>query len=245
MTLANQASMAIKNAYLLSETLELKENLEENVNERTKELVLEYLNTEMLLQISNELSGSMDIDQILDSTLKMINNSMNVSGSLVYVLEGKKTFQAIHRPTDDETVITLDSIEPFFNQVFAEKNSILVEVSSKENLTIPFSSWMYIPLKFGESILGILSIFHESPDFFTHRDCELGEAIAGQISMALNNTEIFKLVRDQSENLGSMLRDQEVEASRSQAILEAVADGVLVTGVQAEIMLLNKSAKTF
>jgi signal transduction histidine kinase len=161
----------------------------------------------------------------------------------VYVLEGKKTFQAIHRPTNDETVITLDSVEPFFNQVFAEKNSILVEVSSKENLTIPFSSWMYIPLKFGESVLGILSIFHESSDFFTNRDRELGEAIAGQISMALNNAEIFKLVRDQSENLGSMLRDQEVEASRSQAILEAVADGVLVTGVQAEIMLLNKSAK--
>jgi K+-sensing histidine kinase KdpD len=243
MTLANQASMAINNAYLLSETLELKENLEERVDERTKELVLEHRNTEMLLKISNELSGSMDIDQILDSTLKMINNLMNVSGSLVYVLEGKKTFQAIHRPTNDETVITLDSVEPFFNQVFAEKNSILVEDSSKENLTIPFSSWMYIPLKFGESVLGILSIFHESSDFFTNRDRELGEAIAGQISMALNNAEIFKLVRDQSENLGSMLRDQEVEASRSQAILEAVADGVLVTGVQAEIMLLNKSAK--
>jgi len=40
-----------------------------------------------------------------------------------------------------------------------------------------------------------------------------------------------------------MLRDQEVEASRSQAILEAVADGVLVTGIQSEIMLINQSAK--
>lgn len=242
MTIANQASMAINNAYLLAETIELKENLEESVDERTKELVLEHRNTEMLLQISNELSGSMDIDQILDSTLKMINNSMNVSGSLVYVQEGKKIFQAIHQPGNDEGLITLDSVEIYFNQVFAEKDSILVEDISKENLTIPFSSWMFIPLKFGESILGILSIFHESPDFFTNRDRELGKAIAGQISMALNNTEIFKLVRDQSENLGSMLRDQEVDASRSQAILEAVADGVLVTGIQSEIMLLNKSA---
>ena len=242
MTIANQASLAINNAYLLSETIELKENLEERVDERTKELVLEHRNTEMLLKISNELSGSMDIDQILDSTLKMINYSMNVSGSLVYVLEGEKIFQAIHQPTNDETVIPLESVATYFNKVLAEKNSIQVEDFSTENLTMPFLSWMFIPLKFGESILGILSIFHESPDFFTNRDRELGEAIAGQISMALNNSEIFKLVRDQSENLGSMLRDQEVEASRSQAILEAVADGVLVTGVQAEIMLLNKSA---
>jgi len=243
LTIANQASLAINNAYLLSETVELKENLEERVDERTKELVLEHRNTEMLLKISIELSGSMDIDQILDSTLNMINYSMNVSGSLVYVLEGEKKFQAIHQPTNDESVIPLDSVETYFNKVFAEKNSILVEDFSKENLTIPFSSWMFIPLKFGESILGILSIFHKSPAFFTNRDRELGEAIASQISMALNNTEIFKLVHDQSENLGSMLRDQEVEASRSQAILEAVADGVLVTGVHSEIMLLNKSAK--
>ncbi len=242
-TIANQASMAINNAYLLAETIELKENLEESVDERTKELVLEHRNTEMLLQISNELSGSMDIDQILDSTLKMINNSMNVSGSLVYVLEGKKIFQAIHHPTNDDTAITLDSVETYVNQVVAEKDSILIEEFSKENQTVPFSSWMFIPLKFGESILGVLSIFHESPGFFNNRDQELGEAIAGQISMTLNNTEIYKLVRDQSENLGSMLREQEVDASRSQAILEAVADGVLVTGIQSEILLLNKSAK--
>ncbi len=243
MTIANQASLAINNSYLLSETLELKENLEERVDERTKELVLEHRNTEMLLKISNELSGSMDIDQILDSTLEMINYSMNVSGSLVYVHDGKKTFQAIHQPWDKKTEIRIDSIETYFNQVLTEKKSILVEDLSKENQTIPFSSWIFIPLRFGESVLGILSIFQKLPAFFTNRDLELGEAIAGQISIALNNVEIFKLVRDQSENLGSMLRDQEVEASRSQAILEAVADGVLVTGAKSEIMLINKSAK--
>ena len=119
----------------------------------------------------------------------------------------------------------------------------MVEDYADESQTLPFSSWMFIPLKFGESILGVLSIFHQSPGFFTPRDLKLGEAIAGQISLALNNAEIFTLIRDQSENLGLMLRDQEVEASRSKAILEAVADGVLVTGTQSEILLLNKSAQ--
>ncbi len=243
-TIANQASLAISNAYLLSETLELKENLEDKVDERTQELILEHRNTEMLLNISNELSGSMDVNQILDSTLKMINYSMNVSGSLVYVLEGKKTFHAIHQPSNNETVIKFNSLETYLNQVITQKKSILHEDFINENLMIPFSSWMFIPLRFGELVLGVLSIFHETPGFFTNRDLELGEAIAAQISMALNNAEIFKLVRDQSENLGSMLRDQEVEASRSQAILEAVADGVLVTDIQSDIMLINKSAKS-
>lgn len=243
MTIANQASLAINNAHLFSETLELKENLEYRVEERTNQLSLEHRNTEMLLKISNELSGTIDIDQILDSTLEMINYSMEVSGSMVYVLNGKKTFQAIQQPAINEAEIKIASVENYINRVFTTRNSILVEDLSYETKEIPFLSWMFIPLKFGESILGILSIFHHTPAYFSLRDLELGEAIAGQISVALNNAEIFKLVRDQSENLGSMLRDQEVEASRSQAILEAVADGVLVTGNQSEIMLLNKSAK--
>jgi hypothetical protein len=33
----------------------------------------------------------------------------------------------------------------------------------------------------------------------------------------LNNAELFNLIRDQSEHLGSMLREQQIEASRSRA----------------------------
>ena len=40
-----------------------------------------------------------------------------------------------------------------------------------------------------------------------------------------------------------MLRSQQVEASRQQAILEAVADGVLVTDPNNEITFLNSSAE--
>jgi K+-sensing histidine kinase KdpD len=242
MTITNQAALAINNATLLTETIGLKENLEERVEERTQELVLEHRSTEMLLNISNELARSMDVDQFLDSTLSLINQAMGVSGSLVYLQAGKKIIQAIHHPSDNQGSVVNESIENYFQQLLSVKKSILVGDLSTESSATPFSSWLFIPLKFGDSILGILSIFQQTPEFFTHRDLKLAEAIAGQISLALNNTEIFTLIRDQSENLGSLLRDQEVEASRSQAILEAVADGVLVTGTQSEILLLNKSA---
>ena len=242
MTITNQAALAINNATLLTETLGLKENLEERVEERTQELVLEHRSTEMLLDISNELARSMDVDQILDSTLRLINHAMDVSGSLVYLQSGKKIIQAIQHPSENEGSIDNKSIEIYFQKILSGKKSILVGDFSNVSPATPFSSWIFIPLKFGDSILGVLSIFHQTSEFFTHRDVKLGEAIAGQISLSLNNAEIFTLIRDQSENLGSLLRDQEVEASRSQAILEAVADGVLVTGTQSEILLLNKSA---
>jgi signal transduction histidine kinase len=89
----------------------------------------------------------------------------------------------------------------------------------------------------------VLAIVSSTKDYFSDHDLKLAEAAAGQMSIALNNSEIFNLIREQSENLGSMLREQEVDSSRSRAILEAVADGVLVTDTQSIILLLNKSAE--
>jgi len=69
------------------------------------------------------------------------------------------------------------------------------------------------------------------------------KAIAGQVAVAINNAHLYELIRDQAERLGSMLRREQEDASRSQAILEAVADGVLVTGANSRISFLNSSAE--
>jgi PAS domain-containing protein len=60
--------------------------------------------------------------------------------------------------------------------------------------------------------------------------------------VSINNAHLYELIRDQAERLGSMLRREQEDASRSQAILEAVADGVLVTGPNNRISFLNQSA---
>ena len=71
----------------------------------------------------------------------------------------------------------------------------------------------------------------------------LVQAIGNQVAVAINNAQLYELIRDQAERLGSMLRNQQVEASRQQAILEAVADGVLVTDPNNEITFMNSSAE--
>jgi PAS domain S-box-containing protein len=102
---------------------------------------------------------------------------------------------------------------------------------------------MGVPLVMGEEVLGALLLFHRAEAFFVEAQVALLEAAARQIAIALNNAELFNLIRDQSEHLGSMLREQQVEASRSRAILEAVADGVLVTDASGRVTLFNASAE--
>jgi PAS domain S-box-containing protein len=86
-------------------------------------------------------------------------------------------------------------------------------------------------------------VFHRAVGFFSAEMLNLVKAIASQVAVAINNAHLYELIRDQAERLGVMLRNEQVDASRSQAILEAVADGVLVTGADNRITFVNSSTE--
>ena len=242
LTIANHTALALKNAELYQESKLFNEDLESKVRERSNELLIENRNTEMLLKVSTELSSSLDVDQILDRILLTINNSMKIAGSFIYTIEGQRIVKA----TDLESLSELNILQSLFIEKVDEviKSKETTVLNNLNHLTdLNGDNWLITPLKFGEMILGVLILVSQSQAIFSNRDIEVAEALAGQISIAINNAEIFRLVRDQSEYLGSMLREQEIETTRSKAILEAIADGVVVTGTQSEVVLINKSAR--
>jgi PAS domain S-box-containing protein len=100
-----------------------------------------------------------------------------------------------------------------------------------------------MPLLVAEDVIGALMVFHRRPNFFSPELLNLVKAIAGQVAVAINNAHLYELIRDQAERLGGMLRREQEDASRSQAILEAVADGVLVTAANNRISFINTSAE--
>jgi PAS domain-containing protein len=83
----------------------------------------------------------------------------------------------------------------------------------------------------------------ERTNFFSSEMLNLVRAIGRQVAVAINNAHLYELIRDQAESLGVMLRKEQEDASRSQAILEAVADGVLVTGSDNRITFVNTSTE--
>ena len=99
------------------------------------------------------------------------------------------------------------------------------------------------PLIANEDVLGAVIMMSDLPKAFSEAHVRLVEAAANQVATAINNAELYRLIRDQAERLGSMLRSQQVEASKSQAILESVADGVMVSDAAGEIILFNAAAE--
>ena len=98
-------------------------------------------------------------------------------------------------------------------------------------------------MQVGEDVIGVLMVFQREVNSFSIEMLNLVRAIGGQVAVAINNAHLYELIRDQAERLGVMLRKEQEDASRSHAILEAVADGVLVTGTDNRITFVNSSTE--
>jgi PAS domain S-box-containing protein len=263
-TLANQATVAIQNARLLGETQKLAATLEQRVVDRTAELAHEQHNTETLLRILTEVSASLDLDRALSRTLALLNDAIGAEQGTIMLLHaednmlhyragyGYATEATSQSGTSNQAdVIKLKIGEGLAGWVVKQRQSVKVDdlyqdsrwVVSQGSQSQNHRSALIAPLVVGEDVIGAIMVFHRQPAFFSEDALEMVKAIGSQVAIAINNAQLYELIRDQAERLGSMLRQQQVEASRQTAILEAVADGVLVTDPNNQITFVNVSAE--
>jgi len=256
-TLANQASIAIQNGRLFAETQSLASTLEQRVVERTAQLQHEQRNTETLLRILSEVSASLDLDRALGRTLALLNEAIGAEQGTIMLLnpgDNLLHFRAGYGYASDSQnkaprKVTLKVGEGLAGWVVKNHQPALVQDLFEDSrwvvsATSPTQhrSAIVAPLLVGEDVIGAIMVFHRQPAFFTEDALGMVQAIGGQVAISINNAQLYELIRDQAERLGSMLRSQQVESSRQTAILESVADGVLVTNPKNEIDFLNTSA---
>ncbi len=259
-TLANQATVAIQNARLFAETQQFATTLEQRVVDRTAELEREQRNTETLLRILTEVSASLDLDRALNRTLALLNEAIGAEQGtimLVHAEDNMLHYRAGYGYVSDSmqmqeltprgNALKLKIGEGLAGWVVKHRQPVLVDdlyqdprwVVSQGSLK--HRSAIVAPLVVGEDIIGAIMVFHRNMSYFNAAALEMVQAIGNQVAISISNAQLYELIRDQAERLGSMLRNQQMEASRQQAILEAVADGVLVTDPSNIITFVNAS----
>ncbi len=260
-TLANQATVAIQNARLFAETQKLAATMEQRVVERTAALEHEQRNTETLLRILTEVSASLDLDRALSRTLGLLNEAIGAEQGTIMLLnleDNMLHYRAGYGYVSDSTEqismrlssnLKLKIGEGLAGWVVKHRQSVLVEDLYKDSRWVvsqgsqQHRSAVVAPLVVGEDVIGAIMVFHRKVSYFTDDTLEMVQAIGSQVAISINNAQLYELIRDQAERLGSMLRSQQVEASRQTAILEAVADGVLVTDPANKITFINVSVE--
>ncbi|HXW01405.1 MAG TPA: GAF domain-containing protein, partial [Anaerolineae bacterium] len=263
---ANQAAVAVRNAQLVQRLNLLTEELEQRVALRTEELAktLQDLTEERdrvgaLYQITRELSASFDLDRVLVEALSLINRAVGISHGSILLLDHETGYLIYRAALGRDKTLPRGGLKTPYRPGYGLAGRVIetrqprivadlsVEpdwVSSRD--TPDRRSALAVPLITGEDALGTLMLFHPEVDYFTEDHLHLVAAAGVQVATAINKAELFRLITDQAERLGVMLRTQVAEAAKNQAILKGITDGVLVLDTKRNIVLVNpKAAEIF
>ncbi|MBN1681453.1 MAG: GAF domain-containing protein [Anaerolineae bacterium] len=256
-TVSSQLGVAIQSARLFQHTLELAEELDRRVQERTAELEQERQHISTLYQITTELSTSLDMDRLMARSLEMVSQAVNATqGVLLSIDEVSAQFQfrAYYGGPDvdveppSEKTLGLD--EGLAGWAVQNQQSVIVDDVRQDPRWRRASddddnvrSAMVVLIQATEEVLGVLMVYSDQPGAFNDDHLRLVAAAVSQIANAMSNAELYSLIRDQAERLGMMLRQEQVEATKNEAVLDSVADGVMVADADGRVIVFNTTAQ--
>ncbi|MDJ0755655.1 MAG: GAF domain-containing protein [Ardenticatenaceae bacterium] len=250
-TFAVQAATALHNAQMVTRLRDLNEDLDQRVVDRTRDLGQERDRVHWLLQINNELTATLDEDRVLTRGLELVNEVVQATQGLILLFDeatGGFVVRAelIGAETESQKENTyLQQIDALASWVVdCRQGLILHDLNEDERWSqfakqSSFYSTMGIPLIFSGEVIGVMMLFHQQADAFTDQQLRMIEAAGSYVAHAIYNAHLFVLIRNQAERLGKMLRTEQVNAAKTQAMLESIADGVLVVNEQGTVLLAN------
>lgn len=249
-TTAAQIASALTNA-------QAARDLEARVAQRTKEVQRERERVETLLQITTELSSSLDLDRVLARALQLVTEAVQATQGSIFVID-LQTEQLMYRAAlgSPKTVPPGGEPVPFkrgeglVGWVIKQRQPVVIHNLDADTRwkklpgqNTSHKSALAVPLMANEDVLGAMLLFSPLYNAFDEDQLRLVAAAANQVGAASNNAELYRLIRDQAERLGNLLRAQQVETTKNRAILEGITDGVLVADADGQIILFNSACE--
>ncbi len=256
-SLASQAALTVQNARLFEQAQRASQELEQRVAERTEELAREHELTEALLRITAELASSLDLDRVLNRALSLVNEVVGADRGVILLMAPDSDQLVLRAAIGPEHPLPPGGRpSPYVKGqglagwVIERGEPVLIEDLPQDPRWVRYRdpveehrSALAVPLLVSQDLIGAMMLFSSQAYAFDADQLRLLSAAGHQVAAAVNNAELYRLIRDQAERLGSLLREQQIEASKSRAILESIADGVIVTDADHQVVLFNASAE--
>lgn len=201
--------------------------------------------TEHLLRLyraSRDLNNSIEIDPVLEVTARTVQSFVPGSEALAMLDErgdGILRYR-LHSSAAPTTLalqnLRISAFDPLLQGLGEHRTTVLLSPAQEPRLEATglwsvagFNSVLMAPLVVQDKLTGVLIFGHTSADAFGGALEPTLTAIANMAASVLYNAVLFDQVQD--------------ESSQRRAILESIADGVVVCDRQRTVMLVNHAAE--
>ncbi len=264
-TLAAQVAVAVRNAQLYRQLREFSSELEARVEERTQDLeealaqlTAERDRAETLYRITSELGATLDLERVLEHALHLFADALEVEHGTIMLLDQESGYLTLRAAWGIEEEQMRRGKRTHFTRgvglagwILEHREPVLIPDVTRDprwlhndDSPLTIRSAVAAPLSLGGGdIMGVLTLGHPEVGHFTEEHLQLVIAAAAQIAIAVNNSDLYAYITEQADQLGSMLQSQQEEAAKNRAILESIADGVLVLDHNGKVLLINPAAE--
>lgn len=194
----------------VTERAQAYQNLEQAVGDRTREL-------STVLEISQRIASTLELEPLLNLILDQIASIIPYSGAAIYTLEENSRLKVAAYQLPNLPHLAPSLSLPLehagrFRPVVTEKRVIIIEdvrgepplaqAHKSAGLAVPTAlfqhshSWIGIPLLLRGEVMGLLSLTHEQPGYYTETHTRLAQAVSHQIAVAIENARLYEQAQD-------------------------------------------------
>ena len=215
----------------ISEQVQVYQLLEQRVEERTREL-------STLLEVSHNVASTLELKPLLRLILDQLKVMVDYSGATIFTLQDRDLTILDHQgpiPQAELARLRFPLERSGANQeVIRRRQPVIIpdvhgdtplarafRESASEELYTTFGyirSWMGVPLMIKERVMGMLSLDHSQPDYFTSRHADLGLAIANQAAIAIENATLY----EQAQELAILMERQRLARELHDSVSQAL-----------------------
>jgi GAF domain-containing protein len=231
----------------------MKKTSESTSQQRLDQVTRERDRFQSLFTVTHEIATSMDLDRVVQSALNGALKTTRADAGALLILDRESGCllprAKVDWPMDpvELRLVPEDWTQAWRDDVIRPIGDIaaLPAADWQAALQIPptIAALITASIIANGEFYGLLILGSRQANHFTADDITSIKAIVTQVAGVTENAEIYRLINLQAEELGAMLRTQQEEASKSQAILESIADGVIVNNPQGQVMLVNPAAE--
>ncbi len=237
---AHLAGVAIEHKLALDELKQAYQTLEQRVEERTRQL-------STLLDLSHDLASTIELQPQLGLILDQLKSVVDYAGASIFKLDGDMLTVVAYRgpiPQDQALAIRFPITRAGANErvILQRKTEIIPDVLGDSQLAVEFRktagdelttkfgylrSWLGAPLVVSDQVIGMLSLDHPEPNFYSETPhSKLAMAFANQVAAAIDNARLYGEARQRADEAQTLFAVQQAITSRlvPKSVLQMIAN---------------------
>jgi PAS domain S-box-containing protein len=213
--------------------------LEQRVSERTLEF-------SSLLEVSQSLASTLELKPLLGLILDHLKTVVEYHGASIFELEDDVLVLHAYNgpiPQDKALQISFPLLQARLNATVIQTRTPLIisdvrgddpdaaafRATAGEELNTTFGyvrSWMGAPLIVKDRAIGMVTLDHSQPDYYTPAHSHLVMAFANQVAVAIENARLYADVRQRADEAQTILAVQKAITGQLDVndVLQMIAD---------------------